>query len=138
MQPYKQSKEDFASSSPSSRVSKLKWWFLLLIAVGIAALVAVLVNQGEKATDAIQKSGLEQLFISTAYAQDSAEPAETTDVFTPKLIIMSGVFVVLGVVYLAGIVKLFFTSNADQVDTAADLVKTLTGFFVGAATGFLG
>ena len=54
------------------------------------------------------------------------------------VLIMAGIFLVLGLVYFAGIFKLFFSANSNQIDTASDLVKTLTGFFVGAATGLLG
>lgn len=133
---FKQSKEDFSSSSPLTRVRKLKWWFLLVIVAGIFALGVVIAVQGEKTVEQIQRLSFDILLVSTAYAQDDADAA--TEQFTPRVIIMTGIFFVLSLVYLAGIVKLFFTKNANQVDTAADLVKTMTGFFVGAATGFLG
>lgn len=136
MRIYKQSKEEFSVSKPLTRFGKLKWWFLLLMILGVVALVSVVLLQGERAAIEIQKVSFHLSPASVAYAQEPAvsDPAG----FTPRVIIISGVFVVLGLVYLAGIFKLFFTANADQVDTAADLVKTLTGFFVGAATGFLG
>ena len=92
--------------------------------------------QGQKTADYIKTSEIAMSPVSVAFAQEhgNSEP----NAFTPRVIIISGIFVVLGIVYIAGIVKLFFTRNADQVDAASDLVKTLTGFFVGAATGFLG
>ena len=38
----------------------------------------------------------------------------------------------------AGLYAEDLSDNSNQIDTASDLVKTLTGFFVGAATGLLG
>jgi hypothetical protein len=107
---YKSSGEDFSTSKPVERLGKLKWWFVILLILGILALF---------------------------YAQQSP-PQGTTESVIPRVIIMAGVFGILGIVYPAGIFKLFFSGNAAQVDTAADLVKTLTGFFVGVATSFLG
>ena len=133
---YKSSKEDFSSSPPAERVKKLKWWFILFILFGVLALILVWLSQGEKATKEIQKIGALPSIVSIAYAQ--YETGNTSEKFTPRILIMAGIFIILGIVYLAGIFKLFFSGNSDQVDTAADLVKTLTGFFVGVATGFIG
>ena len=132
----KSSKEDFSASRPAERLGKLKWWFVVLIVLGVLALIVVWLSRGDKAIEQFQKIGASPLAISVAYAQGTTE--ETSDGFTPRIIIMAGVFAIIGIVYLAGIFKLFFSRNSEQVDTAADLVKTLTGFFVGAATGFLG
>ena len=133
---FKSSEEEFSSSKPKERVAKLKWWFILLIIIGIIALIVVWLTQGDKAVLEIQKIGLNISAVSVAYAQDITEGQVSS--FTLRVIIMAGVFIILGIVYLAGIFKLFFSDNFARVDTAADLVKTLTGFFVGAATGFLG
>jgi len=135
---YKNTKEEFSAEQPLKRFKKLKWWFLLLIVVGFGSLFFVLGNQLEDTYSTINKqlNSLDLLPISAAYAQDSI-PLEGNEI-TMRVIIMSGIFLVLAIVYLAGIIKLFFTKNADQADAAADLVKTMTGFFVGAATGFLG
>jgi hypothetical protein len=92
--------------------------------------------KGGEAVDTIQKYGDVLTPITSAYAQTEATLPDNE--FTPKVLIMAGIFLVLGLVYFAGIYKLFFSGNSNQIDTASDLVKTLTGFFVGAATGFLG
>ena len=104
--------------------------------MGLLALVFLWVSEGGKVVQDFQKVGALLAPISSAYAQ----PVEALDgnVFTPKLYIMAGIFVVLGLGYIVGIIKLLFSENPDHVDAASDLVKTLTGFFVGAATGFLG
>ena len=85
--------------------------------------------------DEVQKVGAILSPIASAYAQP--DTGSLQNAFTPKILIMAGIFVVLGLVYLAGIFKIFFSSNSEQIDTASDLVRTLTGFFVGAATGLI-
>ncbi len=136
MKEYKTSKEDYLSSKPASRLGKLKWWYLALIALGLLALGYIWLTAGGRTIESISAVGDLISPVSSAHAQPIDEMND--DEFTPKVLIMSGIFVVLGLVYIAGIFKLFFSTNNDQVDTASDLVKTLTGFFVGAATGFLG
>lgn len=136
MSMYKSSREDYANTKGIQRLGKLRWWFLILIIIGLAALVYLWLTKGGEAVQSIQSIGSLLSPISSAYAQ--TEAALPNNEFTPKVLIMAGIFLVLGVVYFAGIYKLFFSGNSDQIDTASDLVKTLTGFFVGAATGFLG
>jgi predicted RND superfamily exporter protein len=134
MQVYKSSKDEFSSSGPAERVGKLKWWFLVLLVLGILALLAVLFYWGGATSRQLMRLGFLPFTTSIAYAAQGA-PQES---FTPRVMIVTGIFIVLGLVYLVAIFKLFFSSNSSQVDTAADLVKTLTGFFVGGATSFLG
>jgi len=136
MTEFKTSKEDYVSSKGIHRLGKLRWWYLVLIAAGLLALVSIWISEGSRVVQDIQKVGALLAPISSAYAQ----PVDPLDdnAFTPKLFIMAGIFVVLGIVYIVGIIKLLFSGNSDQVDAASDLVKTLTGFFVGAATGLLG
>ena len=129
---YKSSKEEFASSYLVARIKKIKWWFILFILFGLLALLVVGLLHGEKATQELRK-------ISTL-SSTVVERGQTTnsfDKFIPRVIIMAGIFLILGIAYCASIFKLFFSRNGNQVDKAADLVKTLTGFFVGAATVFL-
>ena len=135
MSMYKSSKEEYVTAKGLHRVGKLSLWFVVLIIVGIVALITLWFLKGGEAVIEIQKIGAYLLPISSAYAQTA--PLSENE-FTPKILIMSGIFLVLSLVYCAGIYKLFFSGNSDQIDTASDLVKTLTGFFVGAATGFLG
>ena len=135
---YKSSQEDYVSSKGLHRLGKLRWWFLLLIVIGILAVVALWVFQGGKAVQQFEKSGSLVLPTAIPYAYAQTDPVPKESGFTPQVIIMAGIFVVLGLVYFAGIYKLLFSGTAEQIDAAADLVKTLTGFFVGAATGFLG
>lgn len=136
MKEYKTSKEDYLSSKPAGRLGKLRWWYLVLIALGLLALAYIWFTEGSKTIESLSAVTDLMVPVTSAYAQPTDDVND--DEFTPKVLIMAGIFVVLGLVYIVGIFKLFFSRNNDQVDTASDLVKTLTGFFVGAATGFLG
>jgi hypothetical protein len=133
---YKSSKEEYVAKKGLSRIGQLKWWFLVLIVIGIVALATIWIMKGGEVVGEFQKGAAYLMPISTVYAQPVAELAE--DAVTPKILIMAGIFLVLGIVYIAGIYKLFFSDNSNQIEFASDLVKTLTGFFVGAATGLLG
>jgi hypothetical protein len=133
---YKSSKEEYVASKGVRRVGQMSWWFLILIVIGLVALASLWILKGGEAVQEFQKVGALISPISSAYAQSLEELAAGG--FTPRILIMAGIFLVLGLVYFAGIFKLFFSSNSNQIETASDLVKTLTGFFVGAATGLLG
>lgn len=133
---YKASKEEYVTVKGLKRIRKLRWWFLIFIIIGLIALGILLLIYGDRSYESYKQIGAYLSPISSAYAQTDALPSDNE--FTPKVLIMAGIFLVLGVVYLVGIFKLFFSGNPDHIDTASDLVKTLTGFFVGAATGFLG
>jgi hypothetical protein len=48
------------------------------------------------------------------------------------------IFAVLLVTFLSAVVAIFTTNNQQVFSFALDTVKTLLGFFIGAATAFLG
>ena len=135
-QMYKSSKEEYVATKGVARFGQLKWRFLIFVIIGLVALAAIWFFKGSQVLDEVQKIGAILSPISSAYARP--DTGSLQNAFTPKILIMAGIFVILGLVYLAGIFKIFFSSNSEQIDTASDLIKTLTGFFVGAATGLLG
>lgn len=135
-QMYKSSKEEYVATKAVRRVGQLKWRYLILIIIGLVALAAIWFFAAGQALQEFQKIGAILSPISFAYAQPVTGIIENG--VTPKILIMAGIFLILGLVYLAGIYYIFFSGNSEQIDTASDLVKTLTGFFVGAATGFIG
>jgi len=127
--------KDFTESAPIMRAKKIQWWWLILIILGVFALVYIFFSQSFTVVGELKKLGSLPSVVSVAYAQGGNVGMD--EKFSPRMVIFGGVFMVLGLVYLAGIFKVFFSSSSHQVETATDLVKTLTGFFVVAATGFL-
>ena len=83
------------------------------------------------------KTGAIDIFITSAYA--AAEPL-SGPAFSGilKSTILAGIFVSLFVFFIWALVTLSRSRNAKAVDVAAEAIKTLAGFFIGALTGFLG
>lgn len=121
--------DKFVKLKPASRIRSLRIWFIILVIIGILAIIFVITNTLVKAESSIS-------IISLAYAQNTDfQEIEAKNI---QYIVMGGVFSVLCIVYLAAIFRLLFSKNIGNVLIATDLVKTLTGFFVGVGTGFLG
>ncbi len=121
--------DEFVELKPVSRIRSLRRWFIILVIIGILAIIFVITNILVKAESSIS-------IISIAYAQNTDfQEIEAKNI---QYIIMGGIFSLLGIVYLAAIFRLLFSKNISNVLIATDLVKTLTGFFVGVGTGSLG
>jgi Ca2+/Na+ antiporter len=73
------------------------------------------------------------LLVSPAYAADSVASGPT-----PKDLIHFGIFVALFITYGLSIYVQYFGKNTKAVDSAGTVSKTLLGFFIGAATNYLG
>jgi len=88
------------------------------------------------ASNGVGESIFLNMVISPAFAEEATLPQG--EKAHTKATIMLGVFLVLGCVYVTSIYKVFFSTNPNNVDSAADLLNTLTGFFVGVGTSFIG
>ena len=66
--------------------------------------------------------------ISVAYA------AETEGPKLKKQNVLWAILILLALVYLGALYSLLFSKNSNNIDIATDLVKTLTGFYIGIAT----
>jgi hypothetical protein len=121
------------------RIPRLKLWFLLLMLVGLVAVTLTVAFFGLKSFRAHGFSPGRGILIERAFAESSGDGhVAAGNPSGPRVFVMWGVFAVLGLVYLGGIFRVLFSTNLTNIDTAADLVKTLTGFFVGTATNVLG
>jgi hypothetical protein len=67
-------------------------------------------------------------------AQKGAPPSVPNRIKENALTI---ILAVLALVYFGALVKTFFSSNPQNMSMAVDLVKTLTGFFIGVATSLI-
>lgn len=126
----------FVKHKPIKRISRLKWWFILLIILGMTFLISVLVINVKKviAEPTRDGIGLIGLIVQPAFAEDVSKLSESGE--SPKSEIILGIFSALGIVYFVAIYKVFFSTNPNNVDSATDLIKTLTGFFVGVGVTF--
>ena len=128
--------EDFVKHKPIERVSKLKWWFILLIVLGLIFLIWIVISNAQTVQTSMQRNdgGAMNLIVSRVFADDANRLSDPNGF--PKNTVMLGVFAALGLVYFVAIFKVFFSTNPNNVDSATDLIKTLTGFFVGVGTSF--
>ncbi len=138
----KEWKSDDLSSVTASkgvnRLSKLRWWFVFLIILGVIGAFAALDKQVDRTSEEYKKgtSSVIEMIIHNVYAQ---APADTqNEAFNPKPYIVLGVFVLLALVTLASVYAMLFSSNQDTVAKAGDVAKTLLGFFIGVGTSYLG
>ncbi len=129
---YKETPEIYASSPKGlQRLGKLKWWFIALLALGVAIAIVVVVRTLEPASVQL-KTLLGFSFITEAFAQAGAQPGP----FDPRPIVMIAIIVALLIVLLGSVWTMLRSSNASTIQAASDLNKVLVGFFVGVATKF--
>jgi hypothetical protein len=129
----KETPEKYASSPKGiQRIGSLKWWFIALLVLGVAAAIVVFVRALEPASVQFNKLGF--LFITDAFAQAGAQPGP----FDPKPIVIMAIIGALLIILLGSVWTMFRSSNASTIQAASDLSKLLVGFFVGIATKFLG
>jgi hypothetical protein len=79
-------------------------------------------------------------FLSEAFAQSPssaiAQPSDPRNQLRPYII---GCFLLsLFICFLVCLFILLYSKDKDKVTFAADAIKTLTGFFIGSITGYLG
>jgi uncharacterized membrane protein len=130
---YREPPETYASSTKGvQRLGKLKWWFIALIAFGVAIAIIVFVRALEPASTQFQNLGV--TFITEAFAQAGALAGP----FDPKPIVMLVIIGALLIILLGSVWTMLRSSNASTIQAASDLTKVLVGFFVGVATKFLG
>jgi uncharacterized membrane protein len=130
---YKETPETYASSPKGlQRLGKLKWWFIALLAFGVAIAIVVFVRALEPASVQFNKLGF--FFITDAFAQAGAQSGP----FDPKPIVMMAIIAALLIVLLGSVWTMLRSSNTSSIQAASDLTKVLVGFFVGVATKFLG
>jgi len=120
-----------------ARLGKFKWWFTVLLIIGIFVLIYILVFLGRESMKMINSESL--FLITNVYAEvgptTTAKPKENIgESFNPRTFVMLGVYILLAVIYIIAVCVLLRSNNADKVDKAGDLAKTLTGFFIGTAT----
>jgi uncharacterized membrane protein len=130
---YREAPETYASSPKGlQRLGKLKWWFVALLAFGVAIAIVVFVKALEPASIEYKKLGFS--FITDAFAQAGTPQAA----FDPKPIVTMAIVTSLLIVLLGSVWTMLRSSNASTIQAASDLTKVLVGFFVGVATKSLG
>ncbi len=138
----RESPEAFAKRKPTSRFGALRLWFAILVIIGLLAMLFVgyRVLTRPKTAPAQKSQSLISFLIPTAHAQ-GAQPTPTISSAGAssdlRQTLMVGLFAILAVILLASVFVVFFGKDPGRVSAASDVLKTVLGFFIGAATGLL-
>jgi hypothetical protein len=116
------------------RLSKFRWWYLVLLAVAIGFGFFVLVKLFPEASQTIKSISWLPVFIDQAFAQAGATPTPTD--YRP--LIMVAIIGALLLILLGSVWVMLTSTSPDAVKAAGDLSKVLLGFFVGVATKYIG
>lgn len=84
-----------------------------------------------------EQGSIDLSLINVAYAQDPLSDGGLLDNGGQNSWILPFILIFLGIVYVIALGKTFFSSNTQNVELAIDLVKTLTGFFIGVVTSLV-
>ena len=91
----------------------------------------------EKLNEIRLRGGALDLFVTTAYAAATVVEGPASAGLL-KSVILAGIFLALFILFVWALVTLYKSPNATAVGVAGEAVKMLSGFFIGALTGFLG
>ncbi|HXO40981.1 MAG TPA: hypothetical protein VN999_06000 [Thermoanaerobaculia bacterium] len=146
MQEFKGSPEEFSTHSSGRRLSYLKWWFIVLLVLGLAAAAATLIREfippkaapGPQGFQVVPLGSGDLPLAALALAGvDSGEHNNQGSTVDPKQYILGGVLLLIAMVTLLSLLATFFSRNPQTVTTASDTLKTCLGFWIGSATKFL-
>jgi hypothetical protein len=137
---FKGKESDVALMAPPARIAALRPWILILLIIGVLAMLFVgyRILIKPKPSPTPRSSNSLSFFVPTVYAQSGTpndrSPSMSSDL---RQDVMVGLFVVLSLVLLMSVGGVMFARDASRVSVAGDVLKTVLGFFIGAATGFL-
>ncbi len=88
--------------------------------------------------DMVQFPSFASLTLSTAVPSQLPVQASAASMMTPKFLISSFVFFILGIVFLVAIRGVMTTKDPAVMSFCLDTIKTLLGFFIGVGTSYMG
>ena len=134
---YKTPPEDLVKLSGLKRLSMFKWWFWILLILGVLALVYIFVievpSQFQQESEPLGELAQTNTYFFSSFIQTQGH--DSTDM---KPYVMVGIFAVLAVVLVVSVGVQLFGKDPDKVKGAGDIVKTCIGFFIGVATSYIG
>ena len=133
-------REEYVKMAARQRVRTWKWWFVLLLLLGLIAgawaawreLAAAKESQGFLNSSPIYALALLQV-------RPTDQPAKNQSTDDPmRPFVMIGILTLIAIVTLVCLGVSLFSTNASAVSTASDLLKRCIGFFIGIVTGYFG
>lgn len=138
-------REEYVKLGPADRVRTWKWWFILLLVLGLLAAAWAVWQEFSVAPepeDIGQSVGASVFTLAFLQAGSTSDPSEaqtkrrSDEELRP--FIMVGILVLIAIITLVCLWVSLSSTNASAVSTASDLLKTCIGFFIGIATGYFG
>jgi hypothetical protein len=137
--------EKFVVLSPVQRLLRFKWWFYVLVVLGLIAAGYSIIREFQAAGDPLHKKEQQTppssalLLVSPLQSGDSVKDGDGTkgkidDAVKPY--VMAGIFSVIGLVTLTSLLVSLTAKDKDRITAASDTLKTCLGFFIGVATGY--
>ena len=137
-------REEYVKMKATDRLRTWKWWFILLLLLGLIAAAWAFRSEFLAAPHDLGQN-LGAAAYTLAYMQGGGSAGEpTTGVLGKKQddemrpFIMIGILALIAVITLVCLGVSLFSTNAGAVSTASDLLKTCIGFFIGIVTGYFG
>lgn len=154
MREVKGSVEDYVASSPSGRIKKWKWWFVVMLLLALAIAIWTLSREARIVFSSLQPESTFGTVSTIAFLQAAGAPEATSTAHAkPKEseqqrkqrgddpmrpYIMVGILTLIALITLVCLGVSLFSTNTGAVTQASDLLKTCIGFFVGIATSYFG
>jgi hypothetical protein len=149
--------ESYVNLSVCARIAHWKWWFVLLVILGITAAsyafyqryrdVQVLreAPKNRAVGEWIDSNWPTQQIKLVADPPAEAAPTSPTSRERPdkllpedvRLYIVLGIYALLALTMIVSLGVVLFSSRPTAVTPAADIVKMCLSFFIGAATGYV-
>jgi hypothetical protein len=138
--PFKIAETSVVTMSALARVGVLRLWIVILLIIGFLAMLFVgyrLLIKPKPSPD--QRSSISLDFLVPTVSAQGESPTEKPFNLSNDLkqIVMVGLFAVLSLVLLMSVGGVMFAKDANRISASGDILKTVLGFFIGAATGFL-
>jgi len=136
---------DFVKLSVRSRLGAYKWWFWVLLIVGLFSAFLGVYRELNNAAASVLKTQLRDLptfhfqqivLAADTPASDAAGRLGGSASMPAELrpYVMAGIFFIIGTITLLSLGVTLFAQQEKKVTVASDLLKTCLGFFIGVAT----
>jgi uncharacterized membrane protein YhaH (DUF805 family) len=136
---FKESPNDLVTRKPLERITRLRWWYIILLILGLIAAVVALVTQFNITLSSGHPSGervatLALLTLQSDAPQDENSRKTGLEEFRPQVVL--GIFLLIGTLTLISLLGVLFAQDPKKLEIASDILKTCIGFFIGVATGY--
>ena len=137
--------EEYSTVSKKDRIayiSRKSITLLIAVLVGLGFALFYLIFGAYSVVDGTNKIinsiNLDGILISSAYASDVVSTVSADSSALLKQVIVGGCFTFISIFFGWCLFAISTSDKPDTISFSLESIKTLTGFYIGALTGFLG